>query len=191
MGLFGVTLAKIHGFVDEKKHSKIKKVRVTPLTRLYWIYLALCLGSIVGFIFARKAVYAGWIVTVGDKDIAPLLCACCLGGAVYFLFIRFFSWIPLSLSECDKCYHFDCKIPTFISDEKISETVETKEDEVYESGASVTVDGTTVATIGGGWRTQTRSRSVQKKEWLQHTRCKWCGAKRTVKREETEYGKWN
>ena len=191
MGIFGVTLSNIHGFVDEKKVEKIKKVRVTPLTRLFWIHLALCACSVVGFIFSRKAFYEGWNWTVGETELTPLVPAICLGGAVYFLFIRCFSWIPLSLSECDKCYHFDCKVPTFVSDEKRSEITETKDEYVYESGTSVTVDGTTVATIGGGWHTQTRSRTVKKREWLQHTRCKWCGKRYSVKREETEFGKWN
>ncbi|MBQ4268348.1 MAG: hypothetical protein IJB97_01720, partial [Clostridia bacterium] len=147
---------------------------------------------VVGFIFSRSPVYSGkWTVKLGDFDAAFIIPSLFLGAAIYFVTAKVFTLIPISVSTCQKCFCYDCKLPTYKSDEKSWTETETETRDSYDSGTSVSFSDGSYATIGGGWSKESKSRAVHKQSWTQHLTCKWCGNQTNVQENDEQREKWS
>lgn len=152
-----ITLSK-NGYVP-KQVEKTKNLTKKSPSALYgcsWIYVALALVSVAGFIFYRNGT-----LNVADSDDGQIA-ALFIGGAAFYVSYFITTLVQISSASCKKCGCYDCKVVTKVTNSQEWDRVKTTT--TYEDDIP----------------TKTKVETFREKSWTTHYRCKWCGAKGKV-----------
>ena len=139
-----------------EKTKTLPKKTPSALYGWSWIYFALAIACVAGFIFYRNGTLN--VAESDDGQVAALF----IGGAALYVVYFITTLVRISSASCKKCGCYDCKVVTKVTNSKEWDCVKTTT--TYEDYIP----------------TKKKVETYREKSWTTHYRCMWCGEKGKV-----------